>query len=144
MQEYNQINYIRHLNAFFATVEQDDRLRSNDISLYMALFHLWNQRGFPQTLEIPRYKVLQLSKIGSRSTYMQCLQSLHNYGYIQYKRPLKKYLFATVSINTFPYKTGPDVKPENRPQVQHEIRPYTGPGISPHVWPGLTTHKAQK
>lgn len=35
-----KVNYIRHVNAFFAQVRKDNRLRAHHISLYMALFQV--------------------------------------------------------------------------------------------------------
>jgi hypothetical protein len=79
------INYIRHLNAFYTLVHEHERLRSNDISLYMALFQLWNQQRFPVSLMVSRKLITKLSKIGSYKTYVQCLKRLDSYGLLTYQ-----------------------------------------------------------
>lgn len=82
-------NYIRHLNAFFTIVRKDDRLHALHISLYMALFQVWNQHKFKNPFTILRSEVISLCRIGSLNTYTKCLRSLHELGYISYQ-PSKK------------------------------------------------------
>ncbi|MGO4292695.1 hypothetical protein [Chitinophaga sp. RAB17] len=86
MKTAAQPNYIRHVNAFFAQVRRDDRLHTNHVSLYMALFQVWNQRHFKQSFPILRDEVISLSRIGSMNTYSRCIKELHCYGYILYQQ----------------------------------------------------------
>lgn len=86
MKTVAQPNYIRHLNAFFAQVRRDDRLHTNHVSLYMALFQIWNQRHFKKSFPILRDEVISLSRIGSMNTYSRCIKELHSYGYILYQQ----------------------------------------------------------
>ncbi len=79
------INFIRHFNAFYTLVHEHERLRANDISLYMALFQLWNLEHFPVSLIVSRRVVMKLCKIGSLHTYTQCLKRLHNFGLLTYE-----------------------------------------------------------
>src|SRR5690554_3656741 len=78
------VNYISHLNAFFMTISKDNRLNPTHISLYMALFNLWNLNRFPTEFIIIRDEVMKLSKIASKSTYHRCLKQLDVWKYIQY------------------------------------------------------------
>ncbi len=78
------VNYIAHLNAFFMTISKDSRLNPTHISLYMALFNIWNINRFPEDFIIIRDEVMKLSKIGSKSTYHRCLNQLNNWKYICY------------------------------------------------------------
>ncbi|MEI3800387.1 MULTISPECIES: hypothetical protein [unclassified Chitinophaga] len=73
-------NYIRHMNAFFAQVRRDDRLHANHVSLYMALFQIWNQHHFKKSFPILREEVIALCCIGSMNTYTRCIKELHSYG----------------------------------------------------------------
>lgn len=77
-------NYIRHLNAFFRLVRQDDRLRANHISLYLALFQTWNHFRFQNPFPVVRAEVLRLCRIGSKNTYIRCLRDLQGFGFIIY------------------------------------------------------------
>ncbi|PWV45787.1 hypothetical protein [Chitinophaga sp. S165] len=84
-KQYLNINFIRHLNAFYTVVHEHERLRASDISLYVALFQLWNLERFPVSLVVNRALAMKLCKIGSLHTYTQCLKRLHNFGFLTYE-----------------------------------------------------------
>jgi len=92
------MNYIRHLNAFFALVKGDKRLTSAHVSLYMALFQCWNFNRFSNPIPITRENVMSLSAIGSKNTYHKSLKDLHQFGYIFYRASLTKFHKSTVYI----------------------------------------------
>ncbi|SKD09415.1 hypothetical protein SAMN05660461_5303 [Chitinophaga ginsengisegetis] len=94
-------NYIRHMNAFFAQVRRDDRLHANHVSLYMALFQIWNQHHFKKSFPILREEVIALCCIGSMNTYTRCIKELHSYGYIMYQQG-RLTLPGIVTIRSFP------------------------------------------
>lgn len=94
-----RVNYIRHLNAFFAQVRKDERLRANHISLYLALFQVWNQYHFQNPFPILREEVMRLSGIGSRSTYLQCLKQLQMFQYIVYQPTRQPYSPSLIEIS---------------------------------------------
>ncbi len=82
-------------------VAADDRLTPNHISIYLALFQLWNRNRFPQQLSICRNEVLGISKIGSSKTYYKCLHQLHDFGYIFYRpsyNPLKGSVIEIIDL----------------------------------------------
>lgn len=79
-----EVNYIKHLNTIFQHFTEDNRLNPTHISLYMALFQIWNCTRFPEEFYVIRNEVMKQSKIGSKSTYHRCLKELHEYGYIEY------------------------------------------------------------
>lgn len=144
-------NYIRHLNSFFAQVRKDNRLRANHVSLYTALFQVWNQYHFQHAFPILREEVINLCRIGSRSTYVQCLKDLHAYGYIIYQpasqpyapsfitinkltdaskedKPIQLSLFQDVQVeNTGNRQTG--LRSKNEPQTRPENGPCSGPKV---------------
>jgi hypothetical protein len=78
------MNYIRHLTAFFERVAIDQRLNPTHISLYMALFQIWNINRFINPISISRSEMMRLSKIYSNATYHKCIRELHEYSYLQY------------------------------------------------------------
>lgn len=78
------MNYIRHLNAFFEFIGNDERLTAYHISLYMALFHIWNMNRFRNPFPLDREELMQLARFGSRNTYAKCMKELHQWGYIEY------------------------------------------------------------
>ena len=78
------INYIKHLNGVFEHFSKDNRLNPTHISLYIALFQLWNGNFFRQEFYINREEVMEYAKIGSKSTYHKCLKELSYWSYIVY------------------------------------------------------------
>ena len=80
-----EINYIKHLNGVFEHFSKDNRLNPTHISLYVALFQLWNSNFFRQEFYINREEVMEYAKIGSKSTYHKCLKELSYWSYIVYK-----------------------------------------------------------
>ena len=79
-----EVNYILHLNAVFDQFSKDSRLNPSHISLYVALFQLWNSNHFPKEFFVNREEVMQLAKVGSKSTYHRCIKELDNWKYIIY------------------------------------------------------------
>ncbi|GLU45119.1 hypothetical protein [Allomuricauda sp. NBRC 101325] len=79
-----EINYIKHLNGVFGQFTKDGRLNPTHISLYMALFQLWNYKLFREWFHIDREDAMILAKIGSKSTYHRCIKELAHWGYIYY------------------------------------------------------------
>ncbi len=96
--QYLKINFIHHLNAFYSLIHENERLRANDISLYLALFQLWNLRRFPVSLEIDRESVINLCKIRSNHTYARCLKRLDDYGLLTYEPSEQPYLRSVIKM----------------------------------------------
>ena len=80
-----QVNYIKHLNAVFLQFSKDRRLNPTHISLYVALFQLWNNYHFPMEFYINREEAMRFSKIGSKTTYHRCIKELHHWKYLLYE-----------------------------------------------------------
>lgn len=93
------MNYITHLNQWMELVAVDDRLTPGHISIYLALFQLWNKSRFPDQLAVCRNEVLGISKIGSSRTYYKCLHDLHDYGYIRYQPSYNPLKGSVIEIN---------------------------------------------
>ena len=79
------INYIGHLNGIFEKFAIDKRLNPTHVSLYFALFTLWNSNYFRKEFFINREEVMLLSKIGAKSTYHRCIKQLSHWRYIRYE-----------------------------------------------------------
>ena len=78
------VNYIKHLNNVFVQFSKDSRLNPTHISLYVALFQLWNNNFFKEEFYINREEVMSFSKIGSKSTYHRCIKELSYWKYLLY------------------------------------------------------------
>ena len=91
------MNYVKHLNGFFDLAAKDNRLNPYHISLYLALFQLWNEYHFPEKMSFSRNEIMALSKIRAISTYQKHISELHDFGYIVFElnqNPLSKSLVS--------------------------------------------------
>jgi hypothetical protein len=97
------VNYIKHLEAVTLRMSDDTRLNTSHVSMYLALFLIWNHNRFQNPLSINRSEVMKISKIGARATYHKCITELHKWDYLKYipsHNPLKGSL-----INMFIFDT---------------------------------------
>ncbi|MCG2418732.1 hypothetical protein K8089_06830 [Aequorivita sp. F47161] len=83
------------------TIAKDSRLNPTHISLYMALFNIWNINRFPEDFIIIRDEIMKLSKIGSKSTYHRCLKQLDSWKYIRYIPSHNSFIGSRVSLFIF-------------------------------------------
>lgn len=95
------VNYITHHKAAFKRLCDEESLNSQHLSLYNALFLLWNLSEFEESFPIVRSDVMRMSKIGSANTYTACLKKLHELGYIDYKPSQNPMVCSTVSFYRF-------------------------------------------
>ena len=101
-----EINYIKHLNAVFNQFSIDNRLNPTHVSLYIALFQLWNLNRFLEEFFINRDEVMQLSKIGSKSTYHRCIKELSHWKYIVYFPSHNPYRGSKIKMLKFGTSSG--------------------------------------
>ena len=106
-------NYIKHLNNVFLKIEQDNRLNPSHVSLYMALFKLWNSNRFVEVFYIHRDEVMQFSKIGSKTTYHRCIRELNNWNYIIYLPSHNPFKGSQIKLTNFGTSSGQVVYPHN-------------------------------
>lgn len=94
----DQVNYIKHHRSVYFKMSEDVRLTPYHLSVYNALFMLWNECGYANELSINRNDVMMLSKIGNANTYTKCLKNLSEYGYIIYKPSFNPLIGSKVTI----------------------------------------------
>lgn len=70
--------------TLFLTKGQSDNLNPSHISLYLAIYHCWQQNNKTNPISISSTEIMKLSKINSRATYHKCLKDLHNKQYLNY------------------------------------------------------------
>lgn len=95
------MNYIKHLTAVLLQISNDNRLNASHVSLYIALFQLWNINRFQNPISINRNDTMAISKIGSKSTYHKCLVDLNNWKYLEYKPSHNPMIGSLVNLYTF-------------------------------------------
>lgn len=101
MEMAAEVNYIKHLNAVYTRMAEDQRLSPHHISLYLALFQMWNLNHFRSPVSVSRSELKLLAKIGSNNTYSKCLRNLDEFGYISYSPSTNPMLGSTVSCIRF-------------------------------------------
>ncbi len=100
------MNFIHHWKAVTEKLLIDPRINSFHISLYTALFYQWNEERFPEQLSIVRGELMQDAKIGSKTTYTQCLKQLNEWGFIVYLPSHSRHIPSKVTFPTFGKTSG--------------------------------------
>ena len=108
------VNYIKHLTEVFIQFTEDKRLSPPHISLYMALFQMWNINRFQNPFLIIRSEIMQISKISNKSTYHRCINQLNQYGYIKYIPSRNPMIGSNVEM-----KDSPILRHLNEPFYKH-------------------------
>ena len=72
------------LTEFYEAIEDDVRIGTSHISLYMALLQQWNLNGGINPVTIVRTSIMKAVKINARYTYNKCINNLQEFGYITY------------------------------------------------------------
>jgi len=75
---------IKELTNFYEAIRDDPRISTTHISLYMALFQLYNMNGFKNPINICRKRVMEVAKISGLATFHKCMKYLDEFGYIRY------------------------------------------------------------
>ena len=100
------VNYIKHLTGVFFQFSKDNRLNPTHISLYVALFQIWNSNRFLEEFYINREEVMRFSKIGSKSTYHKCIKELSYWKYIIYFPSHNPYKGSKIKMFKFETSSG--------------------------------------
>ena len=120
------VNYIKHLNAVFALFQKDTRLNPTHISLYLAFFQIWNHNRFRESFHVNREDVMQLSKIGSKSTYHRCTKQLHHYKYLIYLPSHNPFKGSVIKMLNFSSRESGNLINEDAHSHQNSTVPYSG------------------
>lgn len=103
------MNYIMHMNAVFYQFSIDNRINPTHISLYIALFQIWNLYHFPERFFINRQEVMELAKIGSKSTYHRNIRELSHWAYFFYEPSQNKFKGSQIMMFKFGTRNGQEV-----------------------------------
>ncbi len=108
------MNYIKHLTGFFEKVSADYDLNPTHISLYMAIFQLWNQNRFQNPISISRDELMRISKIASTATYHKCMKDLTEREYVIYKPSFNPFKGSILEVCNLDFYTKPVPKREQK------------------------------
>ena len=106
------MNYIKHLTGFFEKVSTDFDLNPTHISLYMAIFQLWNQNRFQNPICISRDELMRVSKIASYATYHKCIKELDERNFVKYMPSYNPFKGSTLEVVNLDFYTKPIQKKE--------------------------------
>ena len=79
------MNYIKHQLDVFSRMDQIKEFKSYHLTLYLALFRLWNRNRFKNPIYAFREELMEMARIGSKTTYFKIIKDLHNHGFVKYK-----------------------------------------------------------
>lgn len=86
------------LTGFFEAIENDAKIGSTHISLYMALLQQWNLNEGKNPISIERNLIMRAAKINARHTYNRCINDLKDFGYIIYEPSSNQFEPSVVHI----------------------------------------------
>ena len=75
---------VKELTQFYSAIREDSRIGTTHISLYMAIFQLYNISGFVNPVRANRALLMEMAKISGLATFHKCIKDLHEFGYVQY------------------------------------------------------------
>ena len=86
------------MTGFYEAIEEDARIGTTHISLYMALLQQWNLSGGLNPVIITRTTIMKAAKINARYTYNKCMNNLQEFGYITYLPSSNPFTNSTVYL----------------------------------------------
>src|SRR5690554_966189 len=132
-----EVNYINHMENTLVKFANDQRVTPWHISLYLALFKIWNRTRFKKEINIRRDELMHLSKIGSTNTYSKCLKQLSEWNYIKYTP--SKSRFKSSKVHMYRFDTTPDTSRGTTSNTSCDITPDTSCGTTSDTSPDTTS-----
>ncbi|RVU91557.1 transcriptional regulator [Flavobacterium columnare] len=92
------MNYIKHLSGFFEKIKFEDQINPSVISVYLAIFQIWNHNRFKSPIHASREEIMLASKISSTATYHKCIKILEEKEFINYTPSYSSYTRTEIEI----------------------------------------------
>ena len=89
---------VKELTSFYSAIRDDHRITTTHISLYMALFQLYNLNQLRNPVNINRKAIMELAKISGLATFHKCIKDLNDFGYILYKPSYNRSISSRVFL----------------------------------------------
>src|SRR5450432_3731998 len=86
------------LNDFISAIENDTRITTAHISLFVMLWNKWAATENGTSVIFYKYELMPLCRISSRSTFHKIIKQLHAYGYIHYAPSYNHYVGSRVEF----------------------------------------------
>ncbi len=94
-----RMTHVQLLSQFLQTIQDDPRITSKHISLYLVLIQQSGKDDINNPIILKRVSLMQSAKISARPTYLKCLKDLHQSGYIQYVPALHRHSKSIVYLS---------------------------------------------
>ena len=127
------MNYIKHLTGFFEKVSTDFDLNPTHISLYMAIFQLWNQNRFQNPICISRDELMRISKIASYATYHKCIKELDERNFVKYMPSYNPFKGSSLEVVNLDFYTKPIQKKEIKKLKTQQINKQVNEQVNEQV-----------
>lgn len=86
------------IDNFLESAAEDSRLLPTHITLFIAIFY-YSKADYPlEKFHVCRRKLMQFSRIRSKSTYHKCVMELVSFGYITYEPSYNPFKGSLVSL----------------------------------------------
>lgn len=131
-----RINGFEQIKGFYSWVfhNQDKNIRTPHISLYMFLINQNNRNNWVEWFKCPYDLAMSGSGITNKKTYYKCLNELHDFGLIEYKKGSNNWNQALIKIEVlFDTRTVPQCAPEMTPELTPDLLPRLLLGLLPDL-----------
>ncbi|SEJ69460.1 hypothetical protein SAMN04487995_5985 [Dyadobacter koreensis] len=89
------------LTVFFNRIENDPRISTAHIGLYVSLFSLWERQGASGPLEMFSRQIMPAAKISSCATYVRLMHDLDELRYVRYEPCFYKRKASRIRLTGF-------------------------------------------
>jgi len=121
------VNFIHQFLSAMDKVSEKPEMNPSHVSLYIALFTMWNYSHFKNPISISRKEVMTVSKIGSKHTYHKCLKDLHKMGFLKYfpsHNPMKGSLIEMFIFGTSSEQVVNNLRGNSGTSSEQVLHPY--------------------
>ncbi len=94
------MNYIKHQLDVFSRMDQIKEFKSYHLTLYLALFRLWNRNRFKNPIYAFREELMEMARIGSKTTYFKIMKDLHYHDFVKYEPSFDREVASKVHLTT--------------------------------------------
>ena len=92
--------YESKISEFFKSIQHQEWITPTHISIYLAIFELWNQNRFENPVSVSRNKIMGMAKISGNATYHKCLRELVKGKYICYFPSYNPFFGSAIYLNS--------------------------------------------
>jgi hypothetical protein len=84
------MDQLKQLSDFFIAIDDDPRINTTHIGLYVALIQYWSKHCFENPIHVFSYEIMRIAKMSAKTTYHKSIKDLSSFGYIKYEPSYKR------------------------------------------------------